>query len=163
MQRAGAPAVVDDGRVAHSVVVPVDELGGAELQGRVEPVAVGEDERGAVARDQILELRHHVVIDIVGDERVGVLHPDVARVGPFGQRKVEPHPQPLPADGGGEFRHDVAARARRDAVPLRLLRAVPQTVAVVVFGDQHHVFRTCGAKQATPFVWLPFFGLPIVG
>ena len=161
MLSAATPAVVDYGRVAHGAVIPVYQLGRTELLGRVLPVAVGEDERGAVARDQLFELRHHVAIDIVADERIGIFHPDVARVGPFGQRIIETHTHTLHAYGGGEFLHDVATRARCHAVPLWLLRAVPQAVAVVVFGNQHHIAGASILEESGPLVGVPPLRLPI--
>ena len=160
--RAAAPAVIDYGIGANGVVVPADKLRRAELLGAVQPVAVGENEVGTVAADELLELRNHIVVDIVANLLGRVLHPDVARVAPFGQRIVEAHPEPLAAHGGGEFLDDVAARAADGAVPRGLLGTVPQAVAVVVLGDENHVARPGVAEQLRPFIGLPQLCFPVL-
>src|SRR5512143_2114598 len=85
--RVLAPAIVDDNFVLYGRFVeqPRQEFWAAPLGRREVPFAVTEDDRGFVARDQILELRCHVLGDIAGS--VG----QIERVVPLIQRIVETH------------------------------------------------------------------------
>ena len=85
----------------------------------------------------------------------------MARVRPFGQRVVEAHPQSIVAHRRGQLLHDVAVRTACHAVPFGLEFAVPQTVAVVVLGDEDHISRTGILEKFRPIVGIPKFCVPI--
>ena len=137
---AVAPAVVDDGIVAHGVVVPRNQFGGVPLLGTVAPFAIGEEYGRLVARDEFLELRNHVRVDVGANVLVGVFIPTVDGTGPFGQGVIETHLDALFAHGFCQFTADVAMRPDIHGVPVGRILAWPEAEAVVVLRYQKHIF-----------------------
>ena len=134
-----------------------------KLFGSVLPFAVGKYEAGFIFGYQLFELRSHVPVHIFANGAVGVVHPYMQAVGPFGQRVVKAHLQTGIANRCGQFPHNVLMGASHHAVPVGLVAAGPQAVSVVVFGHQHHVFCSRLGKELCPLVRIPVLSKPSLG
>jgi hypothetical protein len=151
--RVLAPAVVDHHVRLHARLVeePREQLGAAPLGRGQVPLAVREDERRLVARDEVLELRERVLPDearLVGE---------VERVVPLVERVVVAHLEAPGPDGAREIPEQVALRTDLDRVPgtapgRRRLAARPQREALVVLRCQHDVSRARAEEDVGPVV-----------
>ena len=103
------------------------------------------------------------MIHIFTDGAVGVMHPDVQVVGPFGQGIVKAHLKTRIAYRFGEHTDNVFVRACHNAVPVGLVTASPQAIAIMMLGYQHHIFGTRLGKKVSPLVRIPVFGMPRLG
>ena len=155
-----APPVVDDGILAHGVVIPRNQFGGVPLLRAVAPFAIGEKDGRLVARDEFLELWNHVGINVCPDLVVRVDIPAVDVAFPFGQGVIETQFKALFAHGFGQFAANVAFWPDLHGVPIRRILAWPKAETVVVFRDQQHVFCSRFLEQFGPFIGVPKFGFP---
>ena len=141
MLRAVTPAVVDDSLLAHCVVIPRYQFCRMPLLSGVTPLAVGKDNRWTIFCNQLLELRNHVVVDIICYGIIWVDIPAVQRISPFRKRIIESHFKTFGTHCIGEFSHNVTLRSAHDAIPFWRIFAVPETISIVMFSDEKHVFR----------------------
>ena len=151
--RVLAPPVVDHDLVPHRGLVeqPGEQLRAAPVGGGHVPLAVAEDDRRLVARDQVLELRDHVLADVL--RPVG----EVQRVVPLVERVVVAHLEVLAAHGLGQVAEQVPPGADFHRVPRaapggRGLAAWPQREPLVVLGRQDHVLRAGALENVRPVI-----------
>ena len=75
------------------------------------------------------------MVDIFAYGVVGVMHPDVKRVGPLCEGVIETHLEVSGTNGASETVNDIHVRTGYHAIPVGLISTAPQTIAVVVLGD----------------------------
>ena len=131
--RAVTPTVVDDCLLAYCVIIPCDEFGSMPLLSRVTPFAIGEDDRRTIFCHQFLELRNHMIVDIISNRIIWIYVPSVHWVSPFWKRVIESHLQTFGAYCISEFADDVAFRTADDAVPFWRILTIPEAIAIVMF------------------------------
>ena len=156
--QALAPAIVDGDilGVFYILVDPLEDLGRAPQGIGVIPLAIGPENIGLVALDQLLDLRDHLGLDVF------LLVAVVEGVVPLHEGVVEPGTDSLLATGGEQFAEKVSLWPDLHAVPriaahLAGGRVRPQAEAIVMLAGDHHVAGTGAAKNTRPFGGVPQF------
>ena len=115
---------------------------------------------------------HHIDIAIIGEYFLNLLAVpfvvfdvvpnEIVRIIPITGRVVETDLHALPVTGIHELFNNIASVGGFHDVVIRLLR-IEHRKAIVVLGDEHHVFHARFLRELHPCIWVEFFGIePLV-
>ena len=111
---------------------------------------------------------HHIDIAIIGEDFLnllaipfivfGVVPYEIVRIIPITGRVVESDLHALSVTGIHELFHNIASVGGFHDVVIRLLR-IEHRKAIVVLGDEHHVFHARFLRELHPSIRIKFFGI----